>query len=60
APMVVWFAHVRVGHRQLSIPEKPPSTYVEGGFSLAGDLLIALIATFVGQYSIRTISIMEL
>ena len=23
--MVVWFAHVRVGHRQLSIPKKPPT-----------------------------------
>ena len=32
--MVVWFAHVRVGHRQLSIPRKPPLTYVRGGFLL--------------------------
>ena len=32
--MVVWFAHVRVGHRQLSIPENPPPSYLGGGFSL--------------------------
>ena len=31
--MVVWFAHVRVGHRQLSIPENPPTSYLGGGFS---------------------------
>ena len=33
--MVVWFAHVRVGHRQLSIPDLPPTSYLVGGFSLA-------------------------
>ena len=31
--MVVWFAHVRVGHRQLSILDKPP-TLIRWGFSL--------------------------
>lgn len=34
--MVVWFAHVRVGHRQLSIPENPPTSYLGGGISLSG------------------------
>ena len=28
--MVVWFAHVRVGHRQLPIPKPPPLTLVRG------------------------------
>ena len=32
--MVVWFAHVRVGHRQLSILKYPPTSYLGGGFSL--------------------------
>ena len=32
--MVVWFAHVRVGHRQLSITDLPPTSYLVGGFSL--------------------------
>ncbi|MEJ6067706.1 hypothetical protein MT378_08165, partial [Psychrobacter sp. 16-Bac2893] len=32
APMVVWFAHVRVGHRQLSILDKPP-LLMQRGFS---------------------------
>ena len=27
---------MRVGHRQLSIPRKPPLTYVKGGFLLPG------------------------
>ena len=27
--MVVWFAHVRVGHRQLPIPKHPP--YISKG-----------------------------
>ncbi|VXB00809.1 hypothetical protein ENHYD8BJ_120025 [Enhydrobacter sp. 8BJ] len=27
--MVVWFAHVRVGHRQLPIPNHPP--YISKG-----------------------------
>ncbi len=30
--MVVWFAHVRVGHRQLPIPKSPHSIRV-GAFS---------------------------
>ena len=30
--MVVWFAHVRVGHRQLSIPENPLNLIVKGVF----------------------------
>ena len=29
--MVVWFAHVRVGHRQLPIPKSPLSN-LNGGF----------------------------
>ena len=33
--MVVWFAHVRVGHRQLSILKYPPTSYLVGGFSLS-------------------------
>ena len=33
--MVVWFAHVRVGHRQLSILKYPPTSYLGGGFLLA-------------------------
>ena len=39
APMVVWFAHVRVGHRQLSIPSKPPSLS-RRGFSFGCGLKI--------------------
>lgn len=31
--MVVWFAHVRVGHRQLPIP-KSPLTLVRGIFCI--------------------------
>ena len=30
--MVVWFAHVRVGHRQLSILDKAPFANAEGAF----------------------------
>ena len=32
--MVVWFAHVRVGHRQLPIPKKPLFINLSGGFFL--------------------------
>ena len=32
--MVVWFAHVRVGHRQLPIPKTPPYISKGGGFGL--------------------------
>ncbi len=38
--MVVWFAHVRVGHRQLSIPDYPPTSYLDGGFSLSPPLFL--------------------
>ena len=31
--MVVWFAHVRVGHRQLSIPKNPLNLTVKGVFA---------------------------
>ena len=30
--MVVWFAHVRVGHRQLSILDKAPFALALGAF----------------------------
>ena len=30
--MVVWFAHVRVGHRQLSILDKAPFANPKGAF----------------------------
>ena len=30
--MVVWFAHVRVGHRQLSILDKAPFANAKGAF----------------------------
>ena len=37
--MVVWFAHVRVGHRQLSILKYPPTSYLGGGFSLCASFI---------------------
>ena len=37
--MVVWFAHVRVGHRQLPIP-KSPRSYRVGAFSCVVVLLM--------------------
>jgi hypothetical protein len=48
--MVVWFAHVRVGHRQLSILKSPQRLSV-GGFSLCEYsiyLLSIAIATYLG------------
>ena len=43
--MVVWFAHVRVGHRQLSILKYPPTRERWGIFfvrNLVTDLLISV------------------
>ena len=34
--MVVWFAHVRVGHRQLSILKYPPTLACRGFFFVCG------------------------
>ena len=41
--MVVWFAHVRVGHRQLPIPKHPL-------YLLKGVLLCGLLIRFVYSY----------
>ena len=44
--MVVWFAHVRVGHRQLPIPKHPP--YISKGgvfcFVVSQDVLYFVLS----------------
>ena len=46
--MVVWFAHVRVGHRQLPIPKTPLT-------SVRGVLLFSLPMRFIFGYSVNLI-----
>ena len=57
--MVVWFAHVRVGHRQLPIPKSPYSIRM-GAFSFVWDfnwlaILFALIIWLI--YWLMTLNI---
>jgi hypothetical protein len=46
--MVVWFAHVRVGHRQLPIPKHPLTT-------VRGVLLCGLSMRFIYSYDVSLI-----
>ena len=47
--MVVWFAHVRVGHRQLPIPKHPPCISKGGVFLLCG-LLIRFVYSYDASF----------
>ena len=46
--MVVWFAHVRVGHRQLPIPNTPLTT-------VRGVLLCVLLTRLIYSYDVHLI-----
>lgn len=47
--MVVWFAHVRVGHRQLSILKYPPTLACRGIFFVRGLVTVLGVGKFDQQ-----------